>query len=99
LKRALLVYGESNYNGYPYRHPFLTLHDVIHEGNEARLGEGQLVTLSLLLRLLEGLGRSLPAEILPERVLVRTPDVIVWWIAARQHLMFFSDRGALRSSE
>jgi len=93
LKRALLVYGENNYNGYPYRHPFLTLHDVIHEGDKARLGEGQLVTPSLLLRLLEGLGRSLPIEILPERVLVRTPEVIVWWSPAQQHLMFFSDRG------
>jgi PRTRC genetic system protein B len=93
LKRALLVYGESNYNGFPYRHPFLTLHEVIHEGDEARLGEGQLVTPALLMRTLEGLGRSLPLEILPDRVLVRTPEVIVWWTPAQRRLMFFSDRG------
>jgi PRTRC genetic system protein B len=93
LRRALLVYGESSYNGYPYRHPFLTLHEVIHEGDEARLAEGHLVTPQMLLDLMAGLGRSLPIEILPERVLVRTPEVIVWWSSARQHRMFFSDRG------
>src|SRR5207253_5776815 len=84
LRRALLVYGESSYNGYPYRHPFLTLHEVIHEGDEARLAEGQLVTPQMLTKLLEGLGRSLPIEILPECVLVRTSEVIVWWSCAQQ---------------
>jgi PRTRC genetic system protein B len=93
LRRALLVYGESSYNGYPYRHPFLTLHEVIHEGDEARLAEGQLVTPQMLIDLMAGLGRSIPMEILPERVLVRTPEVIVWWSRAQQHRMFFSDRG------
>jgi PRTRC genetic system protein B len=93
LRRALLVYGESNYNGFPYRHPFLTLHEVTHEGDEARLGAGQLVTPRLLLDLLESLQGSAPLEILPERVLARTPETIVWWSAAQQQRMFFSDRG------
>lgn len=42
LSRALLVYGTSSYQGFPYRHPFVTLHEVIHDGNDARLAEGQL---------------------------------------------------------
>ena len=36
LSRALLVYGKSSYEGYPYRHPFVTLHDVIHDGDAAQ---------------------------------------------------------------
>ncbi|HET6844318.1 MAG TPA: PRTRC system protein B [Candidatus Angelobacter sp.] len=93
LSRALLVYGTSSYNGYPYRHPFLTLHEVIHDGQEARLAAGQLVTPDLLIDLMVSLGKSVPAEILPERVLVRTPDTIVWWMPSGTRTMFFSDRG------
>lgn len=93
LSRVLLVYGTSSYNGFPCRHPFVTLHEVTHENEEARLGEGQLVTPQLLADLMTALGRSTPIEILPERVIVRTADLIVWWAPACQRLMFFSDRG------
>jgi PRTRC genetic system protein B len=93
LSRVLLVYGTSSYNGFPYRHPFITLHEVIHENAEARLGEGNLVTPKMLADLMDGLGRKLPVEILPERVLVRTSDTIVWWAPARRRTMFFADRG------
>jgi PRTRC genetic system protein B len=93
LSRALLVYGTNSYNGFPYRHPFVTLHEVIHENEEARLSEGQLVTPQMLADLMTGLGRSTPLEILPEQVIVRTADMIVWWTPASQRTMFFSDRG------
>ena len=93
LSRVLLVYGTSSYNGFPYRHPFVTLHEVTHETEDARLGEGQLVTPKMLSDLMIGLGRSIPVEILPERVLVRTADMIVWWTPAGERSMFFSDRG------
>lgn len=93
LSRVLLVYGTSSYNGFPYRHPFITLHEVTHENEESRLGEGQLVTPQMLVDLMTGLGRSTPLEILPERVIVRTTDTIVWWAPACQRTMFFSDRG------
>ncbi|HLW89509.1 MAG TPA: PRTRC system protein B [Terriglobales bacterium] len=93
LSRALLVYGKSSYDGYPYRHPFVTLHEVIHDGDVARLAEGQLMTPQMLIDLMAGLGRSVPAEILPARVLVRTAEMIVWWSPAREETMFFSDRG------
>ena len=79
LSRALLVYGTSSYEGYPYRHPFVTLHEVMHDGDVARLAEGQLMTPQMLIDLMAGLGRSVPAEILPARVLVRTAEMIVWW--------------------
>src|SRR5690348_13296255 len=48
LSRALLVYGNSSYQGYPYRHPFVTLHEVMHDGDVARLAEGQLMTPQML---------------------------------------------------
>ena len=63
LTRALLVYGESSYNGYPYRHPFVTLHDVIHDEGEARLGAAQLLTPDLLRSLILELSQPLPAEV------------------------------------
>ena len=94
LSRALLVYGTSSYQGFPYRHPFVTLHEVIHDGDAARLAEGQLITPQMLLDLMAGLGRSVPAEILPARVLVRTAEMIVWWTPARERTMFFSDHGS-----
>jgi PRTRC genetic system protein B len=93
LSRALLVYGTSSYQGIPYRHPFVTLHEVIHDGNGARLAEGRLMTPQMLIELMTGLGRSLPIEILPERVLVRTAETIVWWSHAGTRTLFFSERG------
>lgn len=93
LSRALLVYGESSYDGFPYRHPFVTLHDVIHDDGEARLGAGRLATPGLLATLVADLGQSVPVEVLPESVLARTADMVVWWSPARTRPMFFSDRG------
>src|SRR5579863_8637920 len=91
LSRALLVYGKSSYEGYPYRHPFVTLHEIIHDGDVARLAEGQLMTPQMLIDLMAGLGRSVPTEILPARVLVRTAEVIVWWSPACERTMSFND--------
>ncbi len=86
------MYGESSYNGYPYRHPFVTLHDVIHQEDEVRLGAAQLLTPDVLCALVADLGQSLPVEILPECVLARTADMVVWWSPASIRTMFFSDR-------
>ncbi|MGH9569858.1 MAG: PRTRC system protein B [Candidatus Angelobacter sp.] len=99
MSRALLVYGKSSYEGFPYRHPFVTIHDVIHEQDGARLAEGQLLTSQILIDLMAGLGRALPLEILPGRVLVRTEDRVVWWSAARRRRMFFSDHGGDAAKE
>ncbi len=93
LSRALLVYGKSSYDAFPYRHPFIVVHEVIHDDDGARLAEGQLVTPQMLIDLTVSLGQSVPLEILPERVIVRTLDTIVWWRPAQERVMFFSDRG------
>lgn len=42
--------------------------------------------------MISGLGHRVPLEILPERVLVRTENLIVWWRPARSSRMFFGDR-------
>ena len=94
LTRALLIYGKNNYDSIPYRHPFVTLHEVFHDDSGARLGEGQLATPRVLTALVTQLGKPLPIEILPERVLVRVPEMIVWWTPAILRPMFFSDRGS-----
>src|SRR5712692_2887597 len=80
LCRALLVYGKSDYNGFPYRHPFVVVHEVVHDGDNVRLAAGQLVTSDALLGIMGNLGQAVPVEILPERVLVRTADTLVWWM-------------------
>jgi PRTRC genetic system protein B len=93
LNRALLVYGESSYDGFPSRHPFVTVHEVKHADGQARLGAGTLVTPSLLASLINDLGQSVPVEILPECTLVRTAEMMVWWSPASTRTMYFVNRG------
>ena len=40
--------------------------------------------------LAQGLGSRVPPEILPENVLVRTAEVLVWWTPAKHRTMFFT---------
>jgi PRTRC genetic system protein B len=71
----------------------MVVHEVIHDDDGVRLAEGQLVTPKMLIDLMVSLGQSVPIEILPERVIARTLESIVWWTPARERIMFFSDRG------
>ena len=48
----------------------------------------------MLIDLVTQLGGRSSVEILPERVLVRVPEMIVWWTPACARPMFFSDRGS-----
>ena len=52
---------------------------------------GQSVTTRFLETLARGLGTSMAAEVLPEHVLARTPELIAWWSRAQSRLMFFGD--------
>lgn len=72
----------------------MTLHDVIHDEDEVRLGAAQLLTSEMLLTLVADLGHSLPPEILPECVIARTAEMVVWWSPARIRTMFFTERGS-----
>ena len=83
LKQAVLLYQEGS-------RAFATLHEVKSRSDEAPyLCAGQSVTTGFLQTLAKGLGASTAAEVLPERVLARTPELIVWWSRAQPRLMFF----------
>lgn len=83
LKQAVLVYQDGT-------RAFATLHDVKSRPNESPyLCAGQSVTTGFLETLSKGLGASVKAEVLPERVLARTPELIAWWSGSQSRLMFF----------
>jgi PRTRC genetic system protein B len=88
LKQAVLLYQDGS-------RAFATLHEAKHRPNEApHLCAGQSVTTGFLETLAKGLGASMAAEVLPEHVLARTPDLIAWWSRARPRLMFFGEGNA-----
>jgi PRTRC genetic system protein B len=85
LKQAVLLYQEGS-------RAFATLHEVKCRPNEAPyLCAGQSVTTGFLETLAKGLGASMGAEVLPQHVLARTPELIAWWSRAQPRLMFFGD--------
>jgi PRTRC genetic system protein B len=85
LQQAVLVYQEGN-------RAFATLHEVKHTADHAPyLSAGQSVTAGFLETLAKGLGASLAAEVLPEYVLARTPELIAWWTPVKRRLMFFGN--------
>lgn len=88
LKQAVLVYQDGT-------RTFATLHEVKCRPHESPyLCAGQSVTTGFLETLAKGLGASVEAEVLPEHVLARTPELIVWWSGAQPRLMFFGDGNA-----
>ena len=83
LKRAVLLYEEGN-------RTFATLHEVKSRPNgPSYLNAGESVTSGFLQTLAKGLGANMTAEVLPENVLARAPDLIAWWSPAQPRLMFF----------
>ncbi len=85
LKQAVLLYQEGS-------RAFATLHEVKCRPDEAPyLCAGQSVTTGFLETLATGLGASMAAEVLPDHVLARTPELIAWWSRAQRRLMFFGD--------
>jgi PRTRC genetic system protein B len=88
LKHAVLVYQEGT-------RAFATLHEVKQRPDRAPyLCAGQSVTIGFLESLAKSLGGSMGAEVLPDHVLARTPDLIAWWTQAKTRLMFFGDGDA-----
>src|SRR5882762_8075607 len=88
LKQAVLLYQEGS-------RTFATLHEVkIRPDQAPYLCAGQSVTTGFLETLAKGLGASMEAEVLPEHVLARTPELIAWWSRAQPRLMFFGDGNA-----
>lgn len=87
LETSILIYranGES----------FGTVHPAfIREGSSRpELGPGRLLDMDFIRSLSDELGTRVPVEILPENVLARTADQIVWWSPARHRSLFFSTK-------
>src|SRR5450432_2364667 len=82
LKGALLVYqGKSR--------SFVAWHEARNsEQGAPYLGEAKQLTTEFVHSLAQGLGSRIQAEILPENVLVRTAEAVVWWTPAAHRSMF-----------
>jgi PRTRC genetic system protein B len=89
LKGALLVYqGKSR--------GFVTWHEARRGTTEGApfLGEAQELTTEFVHHLAQGLGTRVPTEVLPDNVLVRTAEMIVWWTPGMDRTMFFAAHDA-----
>jgi PRTRC genetic system protein B len=53
------------------------------------LTPGEALTTAFLRTLAQGFGAQVKPEILPDNVLARTPDMLVWWSRPRRRVMFF----------
>ncbi len=86
LQGAILVYRSGNAAGGA----FASWHEVETDKARApRLGPALSLSTHFLKELSRGLGAKMRPEILPENVLVRTPDTLVWWQPAQFRKMLF----------
>lgn len=87
LAGAILVYqgGRENFAAW---HPACTT-----DGGAPYLGEAEPLTTEFLRALTVGLGAYVAPEILPVSVLVRTPDLLVWWTPRQYRTLFFNEHG------
>jgi PRTRC genetic system protein B len=66
------------------------LHEVkVGENGIPYLAPGEALTTVFLRTLAQGLGAQVKPEILPDTVLARTPDMLVWWSRPQRRVMFF----------
>ena len=86
LKAAILLYGGAK------RIAFASVHEPYRDpaGGAPYLDAGRPITTEFLRALARGLGMGMAPEILPESVLMRTPEVTAWWVPAAVRPMFFS---------
>jgi PRTRC genetic system protein B len=88
LSKAILIYSDG-------QELFATVHAPRDspDGGPPYLDAGEALSVDFLKQLAKGLGRSVPREILPSNVLVRTPDMLVWWMRQQRRAIFFNDSG------
>jgi PRTRC genetic system protein B len=86
LKAAILLYGGAK------RIAFASVHEPYRDpaGGAPYLDAGRPITTEFLRALARGLGMGMPPEILPESVLIRTPEITAWWVPSAVRPMFFS---------
>jgi PRTRC genetic system protein B len=93
LAQAVLVYRGGGDGALASLHQVKQAEDGI-----PFLSPGEAVTTAFLRTLAQGLGAQVRPEILPDNVLARTPDMLVWWSRPRRRVMFFggANEGARR---
>jgi PRTRC genetic system protein B len=85
LKAAILLYGGTKSIS------FASVHEPYRDqGGAPYLDAGRPITVEFLRTMAHGLGLQMSLEVLPETVLVRTPDFVAWWVPAAVRPMFFS---------
>ena len=86
LKGAIVVYS----GGHIANGAFAAWHDAQCDSEQApQLGPAKPLSTGFLRELSRGLGAMTKPEVLPENVLVRTPDTLIWWRPAHRCRMFF----------
>ena len=84
LSEAVLVYRAGGGGA------FASLHRVKQaDGGVPYLAPGEPLTTAFVRTLARGLGSQVKPEILPDNVLARTPDMLVWWSRPQRGVMFF----------
>jgi PRTRC genetic system protein B len=84
LSEAVLIYRAGGEGA------FASLHQVKQaENGIPYLTPGEALTTAFLRTLAGGLGAQVKPEILPDNVLARTPDMLVWWSRPQRRVMFF----------
>lgn len=84
LSEAVLVYRSGGDGA------FASLHKVDrNQDGGPYLAAGEPLTTAFVRTLAEGLGARVKPEILPDTVLARTPDLLVWWSRPQRRVMFF----------
>ena len=92
LQGAILVYRGG-------RDAFASWHEAAEGCSGApALGPALPLTTAFVRTLVRDLGSRVRPEILPENVLVRTPEMLLWWIPASRRVMYFRDTDAAVSS-
>ena len=84
LSDAVLIYRGGGDGAFASLHKVKQAEDGI-----PYITPGEALTTAFLRTLAQGLGTQVRPEILPDNVLVRTPDMLVWWSRPRQRVMFF----------
>src|SRR5438270_7230231 len=86
LSAAVLVY-QGGRESFAVWHPA----KADENGGPPYLGEAEPLTTEFLRALSTGLGTYVAAEILPACVLVRTSELLVWWMPAQHRILFFGE--------
>ena len=84
LSEAVLVYRAGGGGAFASLHRVKQAHDGV-----PYLEPGESLTTAFIRTLAQGLGAQVKPEILPDNVLARTPDLLVWWSRPQCKVMFF----------